>query len=72
MLLLQPEEYEKIGSYAMIGLPEQLYPIRYASPLITFALLASLNRSGRTSIDDMNDVVKHTCPAELRPSESVS
>ena len=31
MLLLQPEEYEKIGSYAMIGLPEQLYPIRYAS-----------------------------------------
>jgi len=26
--LMQPEEYEKIGSYAMIGLPEELYPIR--------------------------------------------
>ncbi|MDX2227347.1 MAG: 3-isopropylmalate dehydratase [Verrucomicrobiae bacterium] len=24
-----PEEYEKLGSYAMIGLPEALYPIRY-------------------------------------------
>ena len=24
-----PEEYEKLGSYAMCGLPESLYPIRY-------------------------------------------
>ena len=24
-----PEEYEKLGSYAMIGLPDSLYPIRY-------------------------------------------
>ena len=23
------EEYEKLGSYAMIGLPESLYPVRY-------------------------------------------
>lgn len=26
---LQPDEYEKLGSYAMIGLPEELYPTRY-------------------------------------------
>jgi len=24
-----PEEYEKLGSYAMVGLPESLYPARY-------------------------------------------
>jgi 3-isopropylmalate/(R)-2-methylmalate dehydratase small subunit len=24
-----PEEYEKLGSYAMSGLPEALYPVRY-------------------------------------------
>lgn len=24
-----PEEYEKLGSYALIGLPESLYPVRY-------------------------------------------
>ncbi|MDZ4743932.1 MAG: 3-isopropylmalate dehydratase [Verrucomicrobiota bacterium] len=24
-----PDEYEKLGSYAMIGLPDQLYPVRY-------------------------------------------
>ncbi|MBI3851864.1 MAG: 3-isopropylmalate dehydratase [Verrucomicrobia bacterium] len=24
-----PEEYEKLGAYAMCGLPESLYPIRY-------------------------------------------
>ena len=24
-----PEEYEKLGSYALCGLPESLYPIRY-------------------------------------------
>ncbi len=24
-----PEEYEKLGSYALIGLPERLYPIRF-------------------------------------------
>ena len=24
----QPDEYEKLGSYAMIGLPEELYPER--------------------------------------------
>src|ERR1700760_1559215 len=24
-----PDEYEKLGSYAMIGLPESLYPTRY-------------------------------------------
>ena len=26
-----PEEYEKLGSYAMIGLPESLYPARYVA-----------------------------------------
>lgn len=26
---MQPDEYEKLGSYAMIGLPEDLYPTRY-------------------------------------------
>jgi 3-isopropylmalate/(R)-2-methylmalate dehydratase small subunit len=24
-----PEEYEKLGSYALIGLPDALYPVRY-------------------------------------------
>src|ERR1700721_1079373 len=24
-----PDEYEKLGSYAMIGLPDSLYPTRY-------------------------------------------
>src|SRR5687768_3717580 len=24
-----PEEYEKLGSYALIGLPDALYPIRF-------------------------------------------
>ena len=24
-----PEEYEKLGSYALIGLPDSLYPTRY-------------------------------------------
>ena len=28
-LWLQPDEYEKLGSYAMIGPPEDLYPTRY-------------------------------------------
>src|ERR1700722_15268349 len=27
-----PEEYEKLGSYALAGLPESLYPIRYVKP----------------------------------------
>lgn len=27
-----PEEYEKLGSYAMIGLPDALYPQRYVEP----------------------------------------
>lgn len=27
-----PEEYEKLGSYALSGLPEQLYPVRYVAP----------------------------------------
>ena len=26
-----PEEYEKLGSYAMIGLPDSLYPTRYVA-----------------------------------------
>ena len=26
-----PEEYEKLGSYALIGLPEPLYPARYVA-----------------------------------------
>jgi 3-isopropylmalate dehydratase small subunit len=26
---LQPEEYEQLGTYAMIGLPTELYPTRY-------------------------------------------
>ena len=26
-----PEEYEKLGSYALIGLPESLYPTRYVA-----------------------------------------
>lgn len=26
----QPDEYEKLGSYALIGLPDELYPQRYA------------------------------------------
>lgn len=25
----KPDEYEKLGSYALIGLPDDLYPIRY-------------------------------------------
>lgn len=28
----QPDEYEKLGSYAMIGLPDDLYPARYVEP----------------------------------------
>ncbi len=27
-----PEEYEKLGSYAMCGLPESLYPSRFIAP----------------------------------------
>ena len=27
-----PEEYEKLGSYALAGLPESLYPTRYVKP----------------------------------------
>src|SRR5271156_4508247 len=27
-----PEEYEKLGSYAMVGLPNDLYPIDFVSP----------------------------------------
>ena len=27
-----PEEYEKLGSYALAGLPESEYPIRYVKP----------------------------------------
>lgn len=27
-----PEEYEKLGSYALIGLPENLYPQRFIAP----------------------------------------
>ncbi|HUR44569.1 MAG TPA: hypothetical protein VMZ27_01745 [Candidatus Saccharimonadales bacterium] len=27
-----PEEYEKLGSYAMCGLPEALYPTRFVQP----------------------------------------
>ncbi|HUD47933.1 MAG TPA: 3-isopropylmalate dehydratase [Candidatus Baltobacteraceae bacterium] len=27
-----PEEYEKLGSYALAGLPDSLYPIRYVKP----------------------------------------
>jgi 3-isopropylmalate/(R)-2-methylmalate dehydratase small subunit len=27
-----PEEYEKLGSYAMIGLPDDLYPVKFVPP----------------------------------------
>src|SRR5438045_97983 len=27
-----PEEYEKLGSFAMVGLPDSLYPVRYIKP----------------------------------------
>src|SRR5438067_4640343 len=27
-----PEEYEKLGSYALCGLPDSLYPARYVKP----------------------------------------
>lgn len=27
-----PEEYEKLGSYALCGLPDSLYPVRYVKP----------------------------------------
>lgn len=27
-LYVQPDEYEKLGSYALIGLPDELYPTR--------------------------------------------
>lgn len=27
-----PEEYEKLGSHAMAGLPDSLYPLRYVEP----------------------------------------
>lgn len=27
-----PDEYEKLGSYALSGLPESLYPVRYVKP----------------------------------------
>src|SRR6266851_4997815 len=27
-----PDEYEKLGSYALCGLPESLYPVRYVKP----------------------------------------
>ena len=27
-ILAQPDEYEKLGSYALIGLPDELYPTR--------------------------------------------
>jgi 3-isopropylmalate/(R)-2-methylmalate dehydratase small subunit len=27
-----PAEYEKLGSYALAGLPESLYPVRYVTP----------------------------------------
>lgn len=30
-----PEEYEKLGSYALIGLPDALYPVRYVSEGLT-------------------------------------
>ena len=28
---MQPDEYEKLGSYALIGLPEKEYTTRYTS-----------------------------------------
>src|SRR3954465_13173644 len=30
-----PEEYEKLGAYALIGLPESLYTTRYVEPNTT-------------------------------------
>src|SRR5947209_13070454 len=27
-----PEEYEKLGSFAMVGLPDALYPVRFVKP----------------------------------------
>jgi 3-isopropylmalate/(R)-2-methylmalate dehydratase small subunit len=27
-----PEEYEKLGAYAMIGLPDDLYPVKFVPP----------------------------------------
>src|SRR5205807_8381729 len=27
-----PEEYEKLGSFAMVGLPDALYPVRFVRP----------------------------------------
>src|SRR5438876_10146730 len=27
-----PEEYEKLGSYALNGLPDSLYPVRFVKP----------------------------------------
>ena len=30
-----PAEYEKLGSYALIGLPDSLYPTRYIEEVVT-------------------------------------
>jgi hypothetical protein len=39
-LLLQPDEYEKLGSYALIGLPDDLYPTRYVEVGIRMSFAA--------------------------------
>ena len=36
--IVQPEEYEKLGSYALIGLPTELYEKRSAPPDNAFCI----------------------------------
>ena len=43
VVVVQPDEYEKLGSYALIGLPDEEYPVRYGVALVV-ALSCSIDK----------------------------
>lgn len=47
---MQPDEYEKLGSYALVGLPDELYKTRCVSQLVHCEVMqgVSLSNSGHT------------------------
>ncbi len=56
-----PEEYEKLGSFALAGLPDSLYPIRFVKP-------GQMDSDYPSSWPDATSVA--AAPASTRPSRS--